>query len=258
MNTEDGEYTKPELQIGDKTVVIDSLNGVFYNKEYPLNGIGINEFSRTDEGYTVYIDKFWGTLSYDMDTEDNIELRIPHLVHADPMGISKLYGISPTDLPERDDQLNPYNQAYERRTIQGELPTTVIIDREYYIDVRLYELRNVKNFHDRLNLNDTMEIDDGRFIGFLNLKTRKFEWPDVDQQCPAGCAVIVLPNETRLDPVGWARRRGSNDDEYLWISPVQYNQRTEAFQFKNGKFEKLNFSPEGHRRQRRKHKGFGM
>jgi hypothetical protein len=85
------------------------------------------------------------------------------------------------------------------------LPEINVAGTAFYLDLRLWELREVNDFSNKFSLNDLYDLPNGGFICCFDLKTKNLfqgtqEEYDVRKH---ELKVVRLPSIKKMDPVGW-------------------------------------------------------
>lgn len=112
----------------------------------------------------------------------------------------------------------------------GILPQIEIAGEHFFIDLRLQELRHVRDFTPILSLKKfTLTEDSEQYWAFYHLMLRQII--DIDPKLtefPDNVILIKIPNELGLDPIGAARIYGIDDVEVLKEYPIRENLKAEV------------------------------
>ena len=117
------------------------------------------------------------------------------------------------------------NQLLDQR-LKGELPVIKIADDDYIVDWRLKELRSADGSSRRIDLSKLEMNEEGtEYVALLHLKTGAILTSTyvTGEEKVSELALIYIPNELKLDPVGVAREYGLNDTHLLEDYPIQEN-----------------------------------
>ncbi len=113
-------------------------------------------------------------------------------------------------------------QALIDKRLRGELPIIEIDGDKYIIDWRLKELRCQSDISKRIDLSRMdMNTEGTAYIGFYNTRDKQVLYNEHEIPNTENIAVLSIPYELKLDPVGVARQYGLEDTELLKTYPIQ-------------------------------------
>ncbi len=85
-----------------------------------------------------------------------------------------------------------------------ELPKIDIGGTEFYLDLRLWELRDVDDFMNKIRIDDLYETETGFTLCFDQQKKSLFEGTEEEyEQQKDSLKIVELPSLGEMDPVGW-------------------------------------------------------
>jgi hypothetical protein len=157
------------------------------------------------------------------------EINVPKLIELDPEGMARKYGFEPGELKDKTDfQVIVDQQLLEQRHL-GALPKINIAGEEFFVDLRLQELRHAKNFHPIISLKSFELTNDGwKYEAYYNTVMKQVVEIDPKlTEFPDGVIKIQIPNEIGLDPVGTALQYGMNERDLLRRHPIQKDLKAE-------------------------------
>ena len=127
------------------------------------------------------------------------------------------------NLPAMRERQKTDLKLFEKR-ISGELPQIEIYLKRYLVDLQAQELRSVNDPNDRIFFRDLeYNMKDDVFTGFINLLTKTVIPGPIDKDDFKDFALLIIPGEKKLDPVGYARLKGLEDKSLLHSNPIQKN-----------------------------------
>jgi hypothetical protein len=158
------------------------------------------------------------------------EVTVPPLVGLDPEGMAAKYGFKPEELKGKTDFEVIVDQQLLEQRRQGALPRINIAGEEFFVDLRLQELRHAKTFHPVLSLNSFELTDDGwHYEAYYHPVIRQLVPLDPKLlELPEHVVKIKIPNEIGLDPVGAARAYGIDEMVLLRRYPPQKDLKAEV------------------------------
>lgn len=85
-----------------------------------------------------------------------------------------------------------------------ELPKISIGGTEFYLDLRLWEFRDVDDFMNRINIDDLFDTETGFVLCFDPITKNLFQGTEEEyQQLKDSLKIIELPSLGELDAIGW-------------------------------------------------------
>jgi hypothetical protein len=149
-------------------------------------------------------------------------VKIPELVHLDPVGMAKKYGAALEQIQGMSDfEVMVDQKAYNRR-LMGHLPQLKICSHDFYVDIRMDKLRPKDDFLSSgivfSEIQNYFDNSTGMYIIPYHPQKREFQEPRIstDQEL----VIISFPHESRLDPVGFNRERGFDIKEGVKVVGV--------------------------------------
>lgn len=221
----------PEEKLGDTTFIIDVTYSELREKQNPLNIISYRDMEYKGDHYLLHYDRKRKTISDLLSRQQDIVLiKLRQMVDIDPIGIGEKYGIPLSELPKKDSELQCNQKLLEQRLL-GFLPKIKVAEEQYFIDLRLLELRSVDCHFKSVKLEDLYLSGDGeKYFGFYDLAKKRFV--DIDEDItayPKDVVMAVLPHELWLDPVASGRRHLNDPLGYLKRFPIISNQEARLF-----------------------------
>lgn len=208
----------PEIMLLDQWFEVDVDFGVLRNKDNIAACIPFDRMQIEDGMYTFYFDFGLG----------KTQVFVPQMVNLDPEGVAKKYGMSVTDLPKNDADLQSNSEWIDSRIRYGRLPIMKIVDQEYYVDIRLGELRKTDNWSGTIKLFDCDRLDD-KFYFFYDFKKHEVAHiPDHISEMPRNVVLVELPDVIRMDPVAVGTIVLEDEKHFLEKHAVAMRPRQEA------------------------------
>ena len=179
-------------------------------------------------------------LVYDLDKKTvagdlrNVErfkiIDIPTLAQLAPEELSEKYGIDMNELKGKSDFEITVNQEALELRHQGVLPRISLLDEQFVVDLRLYELRHARNFHPVISLRSFhLTLDRNHYEGFYHTSFKQPVLIDhLLTEFPDNVVKLRVPNDFGLDPVGAARARGLDERIVLRHYPIQLDLKAEV------------------------------
>ena len=151
------------------------------------------------------------------------EITIPKLIELDPEGMATKYGLRARDLAGKTDFQVIVDQELLERRLAGALPRIRIAGEDFYVDLRLHELRHTGTFHPVLSLKSFDVSPDGwHYEAYYHPVIRQVV--PLDRQLtelPESIVKIRIPNELGLDPVGAAQMYHIDERALLRLHPIK-------------------------------------
>jgi len=90
------------------------------------------------------------------------------------------------------------------------LPAINLAGTQFYLDLRLWECRDVNDFFNKFSLDDLHELPNGGFICCIDLKTKNLFHGTRDEYDARKheLKIVRLPSIKKMDPVGWRAMQG--------------------------------------------------
>jgi len=251
----------PTIYIGEFEYEIDVAFDLLRQKDDPLSVLEFSDMEKEEEGYSFLFDRESQCINYlEEGAEDRIKVHLPEMVVLDAGGMSLKYGVPVEKLPEKDKELECSYDMIHHRVHEGNLPVIRIVDRDYYIDLRMGVLRAVDQFWKSIDLNRTEEAPDSSLLFAYNYRRHEqIEIEDHITAYPKGTVLVALPHESKLDPVAAGRRDWGDELALLDQYPIQ--QKMEARIFPLEKIKPIvelieeNLKKQEEKHKRRKGKG---
>jgi hypothetical protein len=167
----------------------------------------------------------------DFDKSDDWTLvKIPKLIELNPQGMAERYNYPIDKLNGKTDfEVIVDQEAWALRRL-GVLPRVDIAGEKFIVDLRLGELRHVKDHYPALRLKDFDFSGDGNdHVAFYHPATKQIV--DLDPRLtefPEGVVKIRFPGLIGLDPVGTARLYSIDERDLLRRYPIQKELKAEV------------------------------
>ncbi|MCS3801066.1 hypothetical protein [Niastella sp. OAS944] len=102
------------------------------------------------------------------------------------------------------------------------LPRISLAGTEFYIDIRLMEMRQVDQWFNRISLNQLDVTRDGEhYLLFFNKKKNTLFTNNSNVELlPKHVVCLKIPHELALDPIVYARKMGQPDNAFLHLFPA--------------------------------------
>jgi len=214
----------PLFTIADTTFQVDINMLELRQTDNPANIISFLEMEDMGNHYRLLYDDILKGYSPDTDPYRKVA-EVPPLIELDPVGMAEKYGYTIDKLKGKTDfevMVDPKLLALRQ---QGILPKITICGEEFFIDVRLHELRHAENFSPQISLKRLDLSDDGEhYFAFYHPLIKQVV--DIGHRLtalPEGVVLIEFPNELKLDPVGAARLYGLDEKDILRRYSIQKN-----------------------------------
>lgn len=219
----------PLVKIGEGEFIVDVALGALRERDNPGNRVSFMDLEIDGGKYALYFEP--GSKAIDYREREGFEkIPIRQMVSLDPEGICAKHGLSKEQLPATDSELKSDPLLLRQRIDKGMLPRVGIAGKEYFVDVRMEELRDVDAHWKRIDLNvqDVNEFDN--YVFFYD--TQKHEVITIDPSIteePENAVLVELPNEVILDPVGVGRKLSGNEMQFVESFPLQHNLQARIF-----------------------------
>lgn len=213
----------PEIIIEGNAFIVDVAFAELREKANPDNIISFNDLDIVGDKYVLHFDPESKNIDWDEENTSKTVL-LDQMLKLDPEGVAIKYGCSTIALPEADPELCCDPRLLHQRLEQGKLPTISIMGQDYFIDLRMNELRSTDEHWRIVNL-DTTEVSTGdKFVFFYDHKNKEvFEVPHDIIVEPKNVVVVELPNELWLDPIACGRKYADDASHFLQMYPLQHN-----------------------------------
>lgn len=150
-------------------------------------------------------------------------ITVPRLIELDPEGMAAKYGWQASDFAGKSDFQVIVNEQLLEQRHEGALPRIRIAGEDFYVDLRLRELRHAGTFHPVLSLKSfEMTADGWHYEAYYHPVIRQLVALDPKlTELPHNVVKIRIPNEIGLDPVGAARLYNIDERTLLRLHPIQ-------------------------------------
>jgi hypothetical protein len=218
--------------IQDLTFLLDIDRQVLRQTDNPANEISFVR-DMTDHGshYSLFFDREGKNIPGDAaGVAGRVEIIVPKLIELDPEGMAAKYGWQVGDLAGKTDfEVIVDQQALQQRR-EGALPLIRIMGEEFYVDLRLHELRHAGTFHPVLSLESfELTVDGWQYEAYYHPVIRQLVPLDPQlTELPESVVKIRIPNEIGLDPVGAARLYNIDERTLLRLHPIKRDLRAEV------------------------------
>lgn len=214
------------------TFLVDIHTQVLRQTDNPANEISfVRDMADQDSHYSLFYDP----------EEKNIprqthgavllkEIIIPKLIELDPEGMAAKYGLQAGDLAGKTDFQVIVDQRLLEQRLQGALPRIRIAGEDFYVDLRLHELRHTGTFQPVLSLKSFELSPDGwHYQAYYHPVIRQVVPLDPElTELPESVVKIRIPNELGLDPVGAAQMYHIDERTLLRLHPIKKDLRAEV------------------------------
>lgn len=211
----------PIIERNGITYEIDVSFNEFRKVDEPFVHMPFSQLKQKDGQYLAYMDED-GNLET-MPTKGYRQFKIEQLVKVAPVEVSKIYGIPLGELPDNDRDLVSNQEFIKQRLEYGQLPIIRIVDEDYFVDTRLFELRSCNKFWKSIVLEDyghrDMDNNHAYLFDYLN-RTVVSDFRDLTE-IPKHSVFVVLPNSDRLDPIAAGRRLYKDPMNLVNRYPIQ-------------------------------------
>lgn len=213
----------PTLLIGGTTFVVDVINEEIKERANLHNVIRFEDMADKGSHYSFSYDLNDKNIPVLVSRQEHIiEVNIPQMVELDPELVAEKYKVSVESLKgKRDLDLIVDPQLLQKR-LNGELPTILIGTDTYIVDWYLKELRAPDDPGRRISLaNLEMNAEGTEYICFFDTLNKVVVPAHDIKQHSGNLAILVIPYEIKLDPVGVAREYGMEDTALLRKYPIE-------------------------------------
>ncbi|MEP7372323.1 MAG: hypothetical protein ABI675_02970 [Chitinophagaceae bacterium] len=203
-----GQHNLPVFTIEGTDYLVDVMNNKFIQKLNKSNTISFRKL------------EYHGTY-YTLEGYAKERLKIPQLIELDPVGMAKKYNLSLEKLAGKSDfDLRADTERFHHRITAGNLPVIEIMGHNYFIDLRMEELRLTSDFSVKIELPDKRHPDTGEYNFYYQPATNQVVEIDPHISClPTGIVKIKLPNDRQLDIVPELRASGQDLKDYFMKFP---------------------------------------
>jgi len=211
--------------------LVDIHQEVLRQTDNPANEISFVR-DMTDHGshYSLYYDpEEKNILRKTYNPRQISELAVPKLIELDPEGMAAKYGWQVPDLSGKTDFQVIVDQLLLEKRREGLLPRIKIMGEDFYVDLRLHELRHAGTFHPVLSLESFELTGDGwHYEAYYHPVIRQVVPLDpLLTELPDSVVKIRIPAEIGLDPVGAAQMYHIDERMLLRLHPIQKELRAE-------------------------------
>jgi hypothetical protein len=212
----------PEITIEGHIFIVDVAFAELREKANPENSISFNDLQMEDGKYSFSFDTQSKNLNWN-DIEESNKTSLDQMVKLDPEGVAIKYGLLKEQLPALDSELRCDPFLLKNRLEHGELPMINIMGQNYFVDVRLSELRSTDEHWKRIDLTE-LDVTPAEKYAFFYDHSKKevVEIPNTITEEPENVVVVELPHELWLDPIASARKYADNDLHFIDQYPLQH------------------------------------
>ncbi|WP_333627473.1 hypothetical protein [Sphingobacterium siyangense] len=216
------ERVLPTITIEGTDFIVDVDKVALRERGNEDNTISIFHMRESERGYEFLYDKFTKSMSlWPAADENSVVVAIPELVDLDPAGMSIKYGVPIEELKTKNDLEIMVDQEALRRRLDGELPTLEIMGHTFLVD--LANDRLAPSGDSRASSLSFTEIgdcyDDEKESYIITFNTKNGGYQAVDFEkidvLPEDIVAVSIPFELRLDAIGFNRRYGSGEFQFL-------------------------------------------
>lgn len=222
------ERKLPVITIEGTDFIVDVENMLLRELERKPNSISIFHLKEVEGGYQFIYDKLERNISiWSTASQMHVVVEIPELVKLDPVGMSYKYGVPIEELGTKTDFELMVDQEALKSRLAGELPTIEILGDTFFVDIENDRFRPVVDSQsDDINISELEEYyDDEKEVYVIpyNRETRTLEKLSYEEMSsiPDSVLPVSIPFELHLDPIGFNRRYGSEEFQFL----KEYNVR---------------------------------
>jgi len=224
----------PEIEIEGTTFLIDVALAELREKDNPYSCISFYSMDNAGDHYTFEYDTLRKAIVAPFDmalpTDKIIRVELPMMVALDPAGMALKYGIDKAQLPDHDSEFK-CDESIVKKRLSGILPTVNICDEPYIVDLRLGELRKVKDPNSSIVLDKLeMSANGEKYLCFYDTINKEVvQIPDTVTEMPKHVVMVHIPNEIYLDAVAVARQFGEEDTALINRYPLQAHMSAAAY-----------------------------
>lgn len=186
------------------------------------NEISIFHMKELERGYGFIYDRITKRMSIWSTVDENrVAVTIPELVDLDPAGMSQKYGVPLEVVKTKNDFELMVDQEALGRRLGGELPTIEIMGYHFLVDIANEELRpSGDNFASALRFSEIESCyDDEKEAYIITFNTKNGEYQAIHFEeldaIPDDIVAVSIPFELRLDAIGFFRRYGTEQFQFL-------------------------------------------
>jgi hypothetical protein len=171
-------------------------------------------------------------------TDGFSRVKIPQMIELDPIGMTAKYNVKLEDLSGKCDFDFLVNQDLLNLRLSGALPIIEIMEHPFYVDLRMAVLRPKDDFSTKgiefSNLGEHTEGDQLKYYLIYDPNshtTKEIDYTSITA-IPSDLFLIEIPNEKKLDPVGYSRISGWEMRSCLRENPIQANMKAKIIPWK--------------------------
>lgn len=212
----------PEITIEGTAFIVDVAFAELRQKDNPENTISFHDLNVEGDKYAFHCDAQTAIPTWE-ETEGSVKVSIDQMVKLDPEGVAKKYGLAKENLPVMDAELQCDPALLKRRLQDGQLPIIGIMGQNYFVDLRLNELRSTDEHWKRIDLTEVDVTPADKFAFFYDYtKKEVVDIPHTITCEPKNVVVVELPHELWLDPIESARKYVDNELDFIDLYPLQH------------------------------------
>lgn len=213
------------------TFEVDIHKQVLRQTDNPTNEISfVRDMTDLGSHYLLVFDPEGKNIPRQAHHGHTIEVSVPKLIELDPQGMAAKYGWLVGDFPGKTDFQVIVDEALLQQRLDGALPRIRIAGEDFYVDLRLHELRHAGTFHPVLSLKSfDLTADGWHYEAYYHPFMRQLVPLDPRlTELPEGVVRIRIPNEIGLDPVGAAQLYHIDERMLLRLHPIKKDLRAEV------------------------------
>jgi len=217
------ERILPVISVEGTDFIVDVSKQELIEKANPANTISFLEMNDQGTHYTLEYDT--GEKNLPGLFKQGVPVNIPQMVALDPEGMSIHHGVGIEALYGKTDYDIIVNQELVALREKGALPVIEIAGHPFYVDIRMDCLRPKDDFSTMgISFSDIDHcLDEDKMVYEItyNPDTRTFVEVDFNRvtSVPKDLIVVEISYLSTLDPIGYARKRGLDQNSILRANP---------------------------------------
>lgn len=216
----------PTIKLHGTVFEVDIQQDLIRQKNNPNNRIGFGLMEYRGTHYTLLYDmsrKIYG--GHDSFSQNVVLVQIPQKVELDPEAMAKKYKLDIKDIKGKSDfEVMVEQSSFKNRVEKGKLPVIDIAGKQFYVDLRLQELRLTDDFSTKIDLRNL--YNDHREQYEFYFRPAKNQIVEIDKNFKGplnGIVLVRLPTDVKLDPVAVARTNNLDMKAFLSKHPIPKN-----------------------------------
>ena len=223
------ERELPIIQIEGTAFIVDVAKDELREQEHPENVIPFSDMSDKSTHYLFEYDK--EIRNTPMWNDESVYVELPPLKVLDPVGMAEHYGKTPEEIRAKTDYEIIVDQQLVDRRLGGLLPVIEIAGHPFFVDLRMGSLRPMDDFSTAgilfTEIEDCM-LEDGRSY-WIPYDPATHQYVAIDYReitkIPKGIVMVEIPNEERLDPIGYSQLHGFDAEPILRANPIEHTMK---------------------------------